>query len=398
MTSKEFSPFTPGSPVPVELFVGRSKQLHEAIRYIRQTASGKQENVFLTGDRGIGKSSLASFIRHFVVNQENFLGLHVFLGRVTTLEDMVRLIFDQLLKETQSQPWFNQIAQSFGKYIKQLGLFGISVAFAPPKEDLQKLVWNFPEVIHNILKQVTKEKRGLFIALDDINGLAEKEEFANWYKSFADQVATHYPDFPVYMMLIGLPGKRDALSKLQPSLMRVFRVIEIEKLTNDEVESFFDTAFEKAEIKIERKAMDLMIQFSSGLPVLMHEIGDATFWENTDNIVDEKDALQGIVVAAENVGRKYLDPKVYRAIRSDAYRSILKKLAKTPLSRYFTKKDIEDRLDDNEKKVFHNFLRKFRELGIIESDVEKGRGSYQFVNEIYPVYIWMESGNLKKVK
>jgi len=30
-------------------------------------------------------------------------------------------------------------------------------------------------------------------------------------------------------------------------------------------------------------------------------------------------------------------------------------------------------------------------LGIIESDVEKGRGAYKFVNRIYPVYIFMES-------
>jgi len=65
MNNKEYSPFTPGSPVPLELFVGRSKRIQEVVRYIRQTLSGRQENIFLSGDRGIGKSSFASFIRTF---------------------------------------------------------------------------------------------------------------------------------------------------------------------------------------------------------------------------------------------------------------------------------------------------------------------------------------------
>ena len=55
MNDKVNSPFTPGNPVPVELFVGRHDKIKEIIRYIKQTSSGKQENVFLVGDRGIGK-------------------------------------------------------------------------------------------------------------------------------------------------------------------------------------------------------------------------------------------------------------------------------------------------------------------------------------------------------
>lgn len=394
--NKESSPFTPGSPVPVELFVGRSEQIKGAIRYIKQILSGKQENVFLAGDRGIGKSSLASFLRHLVATQENILGIHVFLGRVSTLEEMVRHIFDQLLKEAKGQPWFENIAKFFGKYIQKVGLFGISVSFSPPKQDLKELVGRLPETLNNLIEKIKEEKRGLFIALDDINGLAEKKEFANWYKSFVDEIATQYKNFPVFIMLIGLPEKRDALSALQPSLMRIFRVVEIEKLSDEEVRDFLLEAFEKADMEVKPPAIDFMVKFSSGLPVLMHEIGDAAFWVDTDGVIDEADAEKGIIAAAERVGKKYLDPKVYRAVRSQRYRSILRKLAQAPLSRNFTKKDIEERLNENEKRVFHNFLRKLRELGIIESDLERGRGAYRFVNEIYPVYIWMESEGFKE--
>jgi len=398
MNNKENSPFTPGSPVPVELFVGRSAQIKEVLRYIKQALSGKQENIFLAGDRGIGKSSLASFIRYIVTNKENVLGIHVFLGRVSTLEEMVRHIFEHLLKATRREAWFESIKKFFGGYIKEIGLLGISISFNPPEHDLKELVKNFPEALDNLLKKIKEQKAGLFIALDDINGLAEKVEFANWYKSFVDEVATRYENFPVSIMLIGLPEKREILSDLQPSLMRIFRVVEIEKLTDKEVKNFLSKAFGKVNIKVESKAMDIMVRYSSGLPILMHEIGDATFWVDDDGVINEDDALKGVVEAAERIGRKYLDPKVYGAVRSNRYRSILKKLATAPLSRYFTKKEVEARLNENEKKVFHNFLRRLRKLGIIESDLERGRGAYRFVNEIYPVYIWMESEKAKKKK
>ena len=42
MNNKGISPFSPGSPVPVELFVGRSVQLQELIRYVDQASFGKQ--------------------------------------------------------------------------------------------------------------------------------------------------------------------------------------------------------------------------------------------------------------------------------------------------------------------------------------------------------------------
>lgn len=390
MNNHDYSPFTPGSPVPVALFVGRARQISEVVQYVRQTLSGKQENIFLSGDRGIGKSSLISFIRYFVSSKEDILGIHVFLGGVESLDELMRRIFAQLLKETQTQKWFNKIKHLFGTYIEKVDLFGISLNFSPPAQYLIKLSSNFSEAVFNLIDKIKNEKKALFIALDDINGLAEKEEFANWYKSFVDEVATKYKYFPVSILLIGLPEKRDRLSTLQPSLMRIFRVVEIEKLIDIEVDEFLRTAFRQASKEIEPKALDTMVRYSSGLPLLMQEIGDATYWTDSDGVIGESDAYEGIMVAAERIGRKYLDPKIYHTIRSSAYRSILRKMGKS-FSRNFTKSELELKLNEKEKKVFHNFLKRLRELGIIETDFERGRGAYKFINELYPVYIGMES-------
>ena len=173
-------------------------------------------------------------------------------------------------------------------------------------------------------------------------------------------------------------------------VMRIFRVVEIDKLKDSEVKSFFERAFGKANLKVDDKAMDVMVRLSSGLPIFMHEIGDAVFWINQDDIIRGEDVEKGIVSAADNIGKKYLDPKVYRAIRSESYRSILRKLGENLIFK-FKKQDMMTRLNENEQRVFDNFLRKMRDLGVIINDPEGGRGSYRFANEIYPIYIWMES-------
>ena len=383
---KDRSPFTPGNPVPVELFVGRTNQLEEILRNVKQARTGKQENIFLAGERGIGKSSFAKFVCNMAC-KERLLSVHVFLGQVTSLDEMVRRVFEELLKVSNTQSWYGKISGYFENKIQQIDLFGVAVSFHPTAEDTRELVNNFPEALVNIAEKIKTEKKGLFIVLDDIDAISRTPEFANWYKSFVDKVATHFDYFPISIMLIGLPEFRDNLSRNQPSLMRVFRVVEIEKLQEKEVKDFFLRAFNKVNIAVQESAMEIMIDYSGGLPPIMHEIGDAIFWIDEDGIVKDDDVWKGVISAAESIGKKYLDPLVYRAIRSEKYRSILRKLGVTTS---FKKNEIVAKLTKEEKAVFDNFLRTMRDRGVIMIDQEADRGTYKFVNDIYPVYIFME--------
>jgi len=393
MSEKGASPFTPGNPVPVELFVGRSKQILEMMHYVKQSTFGKQENIFLVGERGIGKTSISSFLRTWAKDKEEVISVHVFLGGVSSIEEMVRRIYEALLKTIHGEKWFDKARGFFGEFINEVGLFGVSVGFSPPKENLNQLVRNFPQSLNSLLQSIKGEKKAVLIVLDDLDTMSSLPEFANWYKSFADEVATHFTDFPLTLMLVGLPFMMDNLAELQPSLMRIFRVIELENLSNEEVAEFFKKAFQKANIEIDENALKALVVYSSGLPIIMQELGDATFLADEDGKLDRSDALNGVIVAAERIGKKYLDPQVYRALRSDGYRSILRKLGtrESSLERSFSRQDISSHLTDGEKRVLDNFLRRLREIGIIEPDTNKKRGTYRFVNDVYPVYIWIEA-------
>jgi energy-coupling factor transporter ATP-binding protein EcfA2 len=392
LSTKE-SPFTPGRPVPREFFVGRLDLINNLLTHIEYSKNNNNENFILIGDRGIGKSSLASLLNYIVNKEREMLGVHIFFGGTSKLDEMVKVLFTSILNaSTIEKQLLNKIKNVFGNSISEIGILGLSLKFNPPKEHLKEIVYNLPEALESVIKNISPQKKGLFLILDDIDNLADNIDFPNWYKSFVDRIGTKYNGkLALFSIMICTPDKRDKIYKLQPSINRIFTPIMVERLNDTEVENFYINAFKTAKIEIEKDALDSLVFFSGGFPALMQEIGDSVFWCNKDNIIDKNDTMEGIIKAAENIGKKYLIPNVYRALHSKKYKSILDKIINSKsIITEFTTTEIRKKLTSDEQKVFHHFLKKFVTLGIIERDTEKERGSYKFVNIIYPIYMHMQ--------
>ncbi len=389
---KDYSPFTPGIPVPKELFVGRKREIDKLKSKVTQAARGRLQIAFLAGERGIGKSSLAAFTKYLAEKDEKALGIHTFLGGVNSLEEMVRKVFERLLQDSSDRLWYDKIKSLFGNYIKQVGLFGVNLEFDAPKKDLKHLVNNFAPALENILKKLEDDRRVIFLILDDINGLANSPEFADWLKSLVDEIATRYDKFPLCILIVGYEERRHQLVKLQPSLSRVFDLFEIEPLNKSEIVKFFQTAFSQVSVKYDKEALELMADYTGGLPVLAHEIGDAVYNLDEDNNIETMDAAKGIKVAADIVGKKHLKPNVINALqKSGRYNAILKKIGEDPFLFEFNRGEVRSKLNEKEKRVFDNFLRKMREMGVIVADQDKGRGYYRFANTLHYLYFKMSN-------
>jgi hypothetical protein len=272
-----------------------------------------------------------------------------------------------------------------------VGLFGISVEFEAPAQDLRRMVHDFAPALRNLVDRVKDEKRGIFLVLDDINGLASSPDFANWLKSLVDEIATSQKPLPLYLLLVGLEERRQSLIELQPSLARIFDLVEIRAWSEEETRTFYQNAFPRIGMKIEEPALDLLTRFAGGLPVLAHEIGDAAFNLDTDGRIDKSDAASAVLAAADIVGRKHLEPQVFNAIRSPRYRSILRKLAKGPFGVRFERGEALKRLAREEVQVFDNFLRRMSQLGVVSKDPERGAGAYRFTNLLHYLYFQMEA-------
>jgi len=392
---KDYSPFTPGIPVPVEFFVGRLNEVERTINAVKASTGGRLQVLFLVGERGIGKSSLASFVKYISEQEHQVIGLHIFLGGVTTLEETVRRIFVRLLKDSIDKKFYQKITEFFGTHLKQIDLFGITIEFEADKNDLRLMVEDFAPTLRNLMDKL-EEKKAILLILDDINGLANFPNFANWLKSLVDEIATSSKPLPLCLLLVGLEERRQAIISHQSSLARVFDVIEVKTWSETETIEFFKKAFSSVNIRVDERALSVLAKYTGGLPVLAHEIGDATFQLDTDNFIDKKDAEKGVINAAEIVGRKHLEPQVFQAIRSQKYRAILRNIAVNPSNISFRVGDIKPQLTRDEQRVFHNFLTKMKKLGVLQPDPDGEAGAYRFQNMLYYLYFWLETTRAKE--
>ena len=384
----ESSPFRPGQPVPAELFVGRRDAIELLRGWVRAAGRGVFKVGFITGERGIGKSSLASFVRRLCERDGDVTGCHVYLGGVHDLHEMAGRIFDRLLKDSIDRPWHRQVLEFFGDRVRKIGLFGVSVELALSGDDLRTIAGNFTRSVRELQRRMNP-RTSLLLILDDMNGLADSADFAHWLKSIVDEVATSEP-MRLCILLVGLEGRRQELIRNQPSLARIFDPVDIGPWRNAEVERFYRESFAAGNAVVSAADLNFVVQHTGGLPVLAHEIGDAVWRAAKAPTIAHQDIVAGIVRAASIVGRKLLEPQIFQAIQSDRYRSILRKMADEPARMTFQRGELAARLAPDERQVLDNFLRRMRKLGAVQLDPEV-RGGYRFPNRLHALYFWMES-------
>ena len=380
--SPETSPFRPGQPVPVEFFVGRNKEVEQLRGMVRASQRGVFKIGFVSGERGIGKSSLAMFVRR-LVEPKDVLGCHVYLGGARHLDEMLRQTFDGFLKESASQPWRDAVRKFFGDHVQEVGLFGVTLKLDIQDRDLATLRHDFVPAMKRLLEQVEKHKRSIFLILDDINGLSTSDEFANWLKSMVDEIATSQNSPNLCILFVGLEERRHELIAQQPSLARVFELIRIAPWSDEEVASFYRDSFQSAGAKTTAEGLRSLVRFTGGLPVLAHEVGDAVWRRAEGPKIQRREVIAGITLAAEVVGAKWLEPKIFQAIHSENYRAIINKISEHPRLD-FRRAELRERLTSEEQRVLDNFLRRMKKLGALEEDPEV-RGGYRFPSLLHRV-------------
>lgn len=387
------SPFNPGQPVRPEMFVGRQEYINRVLRSVGQVVAGKQENLFVTGEYGIGKSSLVSFVRLLGEQKSNVAGFHVLLGGVTTLEGMVQHIVSRVIQQAHRSGALPKIRGLLGRYIENIELFGVKIDIGALKSDAPKIAQDFLPFLRRLWETLKADYSGFALYLDDLNGITRSPDFAALIKSLVDEIATSGQPFPLLLTLAGVPERRMEILANQPSVKRIFDVVELDPLGDDEVELFFKRAFESVNMSVSADVLWLLVRYSGGLPELMHELGHAVFWEDKDNIVDDRDAIAGLIEAANIVGRKYFQP-ISHALRSGDYHSILNKLGKLKADLTFRKIELAEGLNQTERRKLDNFLQRMKRLHALSPGTV--RGEWAFPNRLLRVYLRMESQRTRK--
>jgi len=394
--NKGRSPFFPDHPVPAELFVGRAAQIdHLMTRAVGQVAEGKPVSVFLEGEYSIGKTSLAHFAQWLAERNYGLLGIYATLDRAESMDDVGAAVLEATLQSGAYNPKLGEkIREGMVKVIGEQNLFGVTIHAEALRREAPNVMRGLLPFLSHTLERVRADgARGIFLVLDEINGITGNPKFAHFLKGLVDlnaAVSFDKPTLPLLLMLCGVEQRRWELVAHHEPVAGIFDIVSIERLTDEEMVGFFRKAFASAHVAVAPGAMDMMTHYAAGFPKMMHLIGNAAYWLDRDGRIDEKDASAAVILAAEEVGKRYVDQQVYAALRSADYHSILAKIARMgPDSMSFLKTEVASGLTETEKKKFNNFLQKMKALKVIRSG--EVQGEYIFNMRMARLYIWLQS-------
>jgi Cdc6-like AAA superfamily ATPase len=236
---KGSNPFNLDRPASKEGFVGRKYEINRILQLAHQVYLGKNEHIFLTGEYGIGKSSLASSIKYVAYDKFKLIGFHIFLGGVSTLEDMVKRIIENILDETYKVKAFDKVKEFVGKYIKEFHILGFTVDFKALLDDVPGITTRFVPFLRQVYGSLSDEYRGLILILDDINGMTRNPDFSFFIKSLVDGIATSSQPLPLLLILCGTESRRQEFSAHHQSVARIFSVFQVNPLESEEVKEFY---------------------------------------------------------------------------------------------------------------------------------------------------------------
>lgn len=391
--NKGKSPFYPGQPVPVELFVGRTAQIdHVMQRGVGQVAQGKPVAMFIQGEYGIGKSSIAGFVQWVAERGHGLHGIYAPLGAAETLDEVGAAVLRATLKSGALEPGrSDRVRNWLAKYVGEQSLFGgLTIHAEALKRDAPTVTAGMLPFLGEALKRLEDTGvRGIFLVLDEINGITGNPRFAHFIKDLVDTNAMSRTPLPLLLMLCGVEERRREMIRHHQPIDRIFDVIDIEPLSVAEMTDFFRKAFGSVQIGVKPEAMQSMTYYSAGFPKIMHLVGDAAFWLDQDGVIDRAEAIRAVFIAADEVGKKYVDQQVYRALRSQDYHSILRKIAQSGLHMGFQRAEIAKGLTERERRSFNNFLTRMKNLKVLRAG--QVRGEYVFNMRMVALYIWLQS-------
>jgi hypothetical protein len=394
--NKGRSPFFPDQPVPVEFFIGRSSQLqHIMTRAAGQVAAGKPVSVFLEGEYGIGKTSAAHFAQWLAERNHGLLGIYATLESAESMDDVGAAVLEATFRSGVYNPTLGEkIREGMAKFVGEQSLFGVTVHAEALRKEAPNVTRGLLPFLKQTLERVRSEDtRGVFLVFDEINGIAGNPKFAYFLKGIVDSnaaISLEKPALPLLLMLCGVEQRRRQLIAQHEPVGRIFEVVTIARMAEEEMRDFFHKAFDSVHITVEAGAMDVLTHYAAGFPKIMHLIGNAAYWLDRDGRIDRDDAMNAAILAAEEVGKKYVDQQVYAALRSADYRSILAKIARLgPDTMNFSKTEVAKGLTETEKKKFNNFLQKMKRLGVLRSG--ELQSEYIFNVRMVRLYIWLQS-------
>lgn len=387
----KINPFKPNYPVPHGLFVGRSSEIKRLQSQFLQTRAGQPTNFVITGERGIGKSSLLLFAKFIATGgvpingkKLNFLVIDTDIDSNTSQLGLVKKIELGLRRELGESESARKFLSDAWSFIKRCEVAGVKINKIQESKLDETALEEFSYSLADICKRVTGHESGktifsssydgILILIDEADNSPPTLDLGSFFKLLTERLQRRGCN-NVMVGLAGLPEIRNILLSSHPSSLRIFEEIRLERLSEPEVNSVIDICLSDANKKnstpttITNEARKILVKFSEGYPHFIQQFGYCAFAVDKDDNIDTADCFDGALGkggAMELIGDRYYRDKFYNKIQKESYRQVLRIMAEKGGKKWITKKEIRSKFRGKET-VLNNAIKALRDRHIIIS-------------------------------
>ena len=345
------NPFRPNSPVHPGMFAGRGSELQRLEAALLQTKAGNPANFMITGERGIGKSSLLNYVKSVAQGDIaledstlSFLVVDTDINENTVQLDLVKkieLALGRALGKTEAARQF--LKQSWD-FLKRVEAAGVKVRTTEHLGGDEIVIEEFSYSLADITSRVCSDGPvdifssrydGILILIDEADNASQQLSLGSFIKLLTERLLRRGCT-KVAFGVAGLPELRNVLTLSHASSLRLFEELILDRLTEKEVERVISSGLRRAnktsdaEIKITDEAIKQLVYFSEGYPHFIQQFSSSAFDQDTDNNIDKDDVVAGGLGrrgAMELIGDRYYRDNFYNKIQKESYRQVLRIMA-----------------------------------------------------------------------
>lgn len=402
------NPFRPNSPVNPGMFVGRIQEIERLEQALVQSRAHEPAHFMITGERGIGKTSLLLYLKYLAkgdisFNSANFryMVLDLDVDNNTTqlgLIQRIKMHLENQLGRTEPARNFLKEAWSFLQRIRIMDS-GIQTKDADASGEV--LLDEFALSLARVCERTCDEEAqalfsarfdGILIVIDEADNCSPDLHLGSFLKLLLERLQRSGCD-RVLVGLAGLPELRGRLHASHPSSLRIFEDIQLGRLTSDEVSNVITMCLDKSgkdnpvPTTITDEARQMLVNLAEGYPHFIQQFGYSAFAADGDNNIDiqdiEKSAF-GPRGALDLIGDRYYRNDFYNKIQQDSYRQVLRIMA-DDLDGWVTRAKIKERFKGKDS-TLNNAIKALRDRHIILSK-EGVKGVYRLQHKGFALWI-----------
>ena len=404
----KINPFKPNSPVSAGMFAGRFTEIETLEKGLHQTKYNHPINFLITGERGIGKSSLLTYIK-FLANGEitspdynvfNFLTVNIVISERTTLANLITLIEHTIKREVGKLEKIRNFLNETWSFVQRIKVMDSGIEQKNRTEDTDILLDDFVYSLSETCKRITNpekgeiHKDGIVFFIDEADKSSQDLHIGYFFKLITEKLQ-QYDCNNIMFLVAGLPETIEKLSISHESSLRVFSDIKIKTLTVEDRHYVIEKGIEsgnkinKEPTSIADDAKNHISTLSEGYPHFIQQFAYSAFDFNTDGVISAEDVLSAAFDkngALDAIGSRYYESSYYEQIKSDEYRQVLSIMA-DKMDSWIPKQEIKTRFTGSEQR-FNNALQALTTRRIILRNSSK-RGEYRLQQRGFALWIML---------